>query len=87
MPDPRCNCAEPDCPICNAPEHKPWTPKAGVSPDPKDAHIEQLLQANTYLVARLNANRWDALRRYLLVLLMTGLGSMIGSAITLSMLK
>lgn len=86
MTDPRCNCGEADCPICSAPEHKPWTPKPGQSPDPKDVHIEQLLQANTALVAALQETRMRAFRSYLLILLMSFLGGSIGgmsSAITL----
>lgn len=78
MTDPRCNCAEPDCPICTAPEHKPWTPKAGVSPDPILVHNQQLMAANSHLMAMLKETRLRAIRRYLLVMLMALLGGMIG---------
>lgn len=86
MTDPRCNCAEPDCLICTAPEHKPWTPKAGVSPDPMLAQIEQLQRQNAYLLADRQWHRWQDIRRYLLVMLLSLLGGMIGgvsSALTL----
>lgn len=86
MTDPRCNCGEADCPICSAPEHKPWTPKPGQSPDPILLHNQQLMQANTALVAALQETRMRAFRSYLLILLMSFLGGSIGgmsSAFTL----
>lgn len=86
MSDPRCNCGEPDCPICTAPEHKPWTPKPGQSPDPMLAKIAQLERQNAYLLADRQWHRWQDIRRYLLVMLLALLGGMIGgvsSAFTL----
>ena len=90
MSDPRCNCGDNDCRICNAPVHRPWTPKAGVSPPPVsevDPETAALLQRIWHLEALVEGNRWIMLRRYVLVLLMTGLGSLIGSAITIYLLN
>lgn len=86
MTDPRCNCGEPDCPVCNAPEHKPWTPKPGQSPDPILTHNQQLMRANAALMEALQQTRMRAFRSYLLILLMSFLGGSIGgmsSAFTL----
>ena len=87
MSDPRCNCGEADCPICNAPAHQPWTPKPGVDPDPMVAYNAKLLEANAYLMEKLRWTRWLAFRRMALVFLLTLVGGMIGgmiSALTLS---
>lgn len=80
--DPRCNCGQPDCTICNAPVHRPWTPKPGVSPDEPTI-------AETRAKFERRVRQWERgqmIRRYILVLLMTGLGSLIGSAITIYLL-
>lgn len=79
----RCTCAEPDCPICSATSAQPWTPKPGESPDPLVIHNRQLLAANAHLVAQLSWNRRQAIRRAVLIFLLTGLGSMLGSAATI----
>jgi hypothetical protein len=78
MSDPRCNCGEANCPICTAPAHQPWTPKAGVDPDPRDGMIEQLLRENGLLAEQMRWTRWQALRRSLLIFLLTLVGGMIG---------
>ena len=80
--DIRCNCGEADCPICTAPAHQPWTPRAGIDqppPPPRLTPEEYMRQYRRWEI-------WQSVRRYLLVLLLTGLGSMIGSAITLYVL-
>lgn len=91
MSDPRCNCGDSDCPICTAPVHRPWQPKAGQpTPEPvgePDPLRLAMLQRIYQLQDKLRETRWTMLRRYALVLLMTGLGSMIGSAITLHFLN
>lgn len=83
MADPRCNCREPDCPICTAPAHTPWQPKPGTSSPPQYQMFESREEAEEHLAALRRWETWQSIRRYLLVLLLTGLGSMIGSAITL----
>lgn len=86
MTDPRCNCGEADCPICQAPAHQPWTPKPGESLDPLMIENNQLHEANAYLMAQLQSNRWHAFRSYITIMLMSLLGGMIGgmtSAITI----
>lgn len=79
MTDPRCNCGDVECAICSAPEFRPWTPKPG-EPFPAEmaraAAEEEGRKIEAFEFAR-------TLRRYLLVLLLTSLGSMIGSAITI----
>lgn len=82
--DPRCTCDHPTCPICSAPEHTPWTPKAGVDPDPE----MQAAYVNAMLAASIDQPEpwWRVMRRYILVLLLTLVGGMIGgmaSALTL----
>jgi hypothetical protein len=84
MADRRCNCDEPDCPICTAPAHMPWTPKPGVSPPPPPQPTPEEIEA--HMAALRRWERWLAIRRYLLVLLLALLGGMIGgmtSAITI----
>lgn len=86
MADPRCTCGEPDCPICSAPEHTPWTPKAG--DDAISADIAAMMASDAEERARIYARweRWQTIRRYLLVLLLALVGGMIGgmsSALTL----
>lgn len=78
MADPRCNCGEADCPICNAPEHRPWQPKPGTSPDPLEVENAHLRHAVEVLGGQLQANRAAMVRRYVLVLLLSLLGGMIG---------
>lgn len=87
MSDPRCNCGEADCPICTAPAHQPWTPKAGTDPDPLEIANARLYEDNARL---LEIKQWyerQSLRRMALVFLLTLVGGMIGgmvSAYTLS---
>lgn len=83
MLDPRCTCADPECPICGPAmlaeaekrHYTPWQPRPGTMPDM--AQMGEIAEANV------RWERWQTIRRYLLVLLLTGLGSMIGSAITI----
>lgn len=80
--DIRCNCGETGCPICSAPAHQPWTPRAGTDQPPPQPR----LSPEEYMRQHRRWEIWQSVRRYLLVLLLTGLGSMIGSAITLYVL-
>lgn len=81
MSDPRCTCGESSCPICTAPAHQPWVPKPGVDRPDIAAMMAEDAEERAAIYARWE--RWQTIRRYLLVLLLTGLGSMIGSAITI----
>lgn len=85
MADPRCTCAMDDCPICNAPEHRPWQPKAG---SPFVGPVDPMAAASMaeYEAQLRRWERWQSIRRYLLVMLLATLGGMIGgmaSALTL----
>ncbi len=61
----------------------PWTPKPGTDPDYAAIEAEKARQQAVYERRLRRWERWQSIRRYLLVLLLTGLGSMIGAAITI----
>lgn len=87
MADQRCTCDEPGCTICHSlGSALPWTPAPG--DDSVQADIARMMEEDAE--ARAEAverwERWQTVRRYLLVLLLALVGGMIGgmsSALTL----
>ncbi len=65
---------------------QPWEPQPGEPQDHSAWEAERAAEREAMIRAHRRWETWQSIRRYLLVLLLTGLGSMIGSAITLFIL-